>query len=595
MHYDRWADALAKFWLHDTNHEEMVLALEPALLVDVVASIGEAFATEGEAEADFIDAVRSYQASLGLNPWRTAEIINGKARFLLLIAAQVYAASQMDSDEERGHGPNAYYVQLEKLVGERAMSANFAADHGDSHRALWRAMRKWATNNGRTIELPSDEVGTHERNVGLPKSQALLRLADLAELPLFFRKCGYLPSQQIDLERIATKVRQYRDDPNVFPSRWARRVLEDSIRFTAACRQIRSELSNWDGSWEIADAGRRIPKNNARGKIWFGINHRKGSLLAKYGNDIDAAKILPVEQLAGLLASQSIGGYQLQLNNGLCVCRFEQDDMAFKQVASVQPGDRCLLAASNKVSGAFDLLRMLASCQLIAKSPQYYASDANDDDEANALDGIPEDCRVVVMEIADPLPYHDYVDLVWHRFLRSPRPQLAPLGGLRFGRIARWVAGAGPSIRIVGNRLPKSISINGVTTTVEGRIVTNWRLSEPGDHQVLATIDGIACECSISVSDATEPEQPVQVENAWAFKSGPPDWSKVDDDISWLFGLQLHRSSGEQVRSPNEDRRLAIAKLAGFPDNKHLTSLGNYNHPLTRWLVRGSASKANET
>jgi len=226
----------------------------------------------------------------------------------------------------------------------------------------------------------------------------------------------YLPSQQIDLERIATKVRQYRDDPNVFPSRWARRVLEDSIRFTAACRQIRSELSNWDGSWEIADAGRRIPKSNARGKIWFGINQRKACLLAKYGNDIDAAKIIPVEQLAGLLASQTIGGYQLQLNNGLCICRFEQDDKAFKQVASVQPGDRCLLAASNQVSGAFDLLRMLASCKSIAKSPQYYASDANDDDEANTLDGIPEDCRVVVMEIADPLPYHDYVDLVWHRF-----------------------------------------------------------------------------------------------------------------------------------------------------------------------------------
>ncbi len=239
MNFDKWTEALAAFWLSDDSSGPVVLALEPSNLIDVAECVGKTFYTAQDAAESFVAAIQMYQRTLGSRPWR-AELVGDRPRFLLLIAIQVYAASQMD-DEEGHHTRNAYYIQLSNLVGDRAMSANFAADHGDAHRALWRTMQRWLAENGRSINLPSDAAGTHERNVGLPKSQALFRIGDLADLPLFFRQCHYQPGVKYTLDRVTKDAARFRDDYQAFPSRWARAVLNDRLKFATACRQIHGE------------------------------------------------------------------------------------------------------------------------------------------------------------------------------------------------------------------------------------------------------------------------------------------------------------------------------------------------------------------
>ncbi len=146
MDYDDWSKALSKYWLGVSSDGEAVLALEPLILVDVAKQIGVEFECSDDAVSSFIAAVRKCQM-LG-RPWRVETATGKRApRFLILIAIQVFAASQMD-DAAGEYTSRAYYVQLGKLVGDRAMGANFAADHGEEHRALWQHLSRSLLGSG---------------------------------------------------------------------------------------------------------------------------------------------------------------------------------------------------------------------------------------------------------------------------------------------------------------------------------------------------------------------------------------------------------------------------------------------------------------
>lgn len=592
MHYDQWADALAAYWLADTDDESVVLALEPMVLVDVAAAVGESFGSVEEAAADFLAAVRLYQHSLGSRPWRTEAISDERARFLLLIAVQVYAASQMDDDESGHHTSRAYLIQLEHLVGERVMGANFSADHGEAHRSLWNQMRKWCQSHGRILHLPKDRKGAHDRNVGLPKSQALLRLADLAELPSFFRECRYQPGAKYSLERVVRDVELRCDDQQSFPSSWARRVLNDELKLPTACRQIYNELKRWDGQWKIGDAGRRARGSSSKAYWWFGINLRKRTLIARNGETFENSRVVATDDLGDLLARRVIDNdVRLKLSDGVCLCRHDADDHAFKQVSSVEPGDRCLLAASAETPGAIALIQNLLSCANVAKLTQLYLHDVERDSSAAPLDGIPPHCVIAILEIADPLPSHEWVDRVWHHFLKSPRAQLLPTGGLRFGREANWVCGAGPGIRIVGKQLPKSIAIDGHEVAVKQRIVTDWRLSEAGEHDVHASIDGKVCSCSVLVTEAAECEPINEPDHGWVFDGVVPSWKEIDGDDDWLHGMRFTRVTSGEVAFAGDDRLAAIRVLANLRVSEPHRADATYHHPLARWLVGRQAAE----
>ncbi len=589
MDYDDWSKALSKYWLGVSSDGEAVLALEPLILVDVAKQIGVEFECADDAVSSFIAAVRTYQ-SLG-RPWRVETATGKRApRFLILIAIQVFAASQMD-DAAGEYTSRAYYVQLGKLVGIRAMGPNFAADHGEEHRSLWRHLKDWLSKHNRTIHLPPDRKYTHDRNVGLPKSQALLRRADLAQLPIFFRSCGYRPGVDVSEDRVKRDVEVRRYNAECFPSNWARRVLEDENRFPTAVRQIFNELQKWDGEWELATPGSNTRDKFGRSKCWFGISAKRALLVAKLGRSIETSTNISVDDLQSLMSGKKdANGHRLNLVDGLYFGRFDADDCMYQQVSGFEPGDRGLIATDTRDPKSYNLFERLIGCENVVTISQYYAREDEFQGDVTSLTGIPEACLFVTFEVSDPLPYAFLVDPIWHRFLKSPRPRLVPAGGLRFGRKKNWVEGAGPAIRIVGSRLPSSITIDGQLIRVDQRIVSHQALSEPGEHTICATIDGVVCKpCRVIVSCPTEPASVMESERRWrlALREAPA-WVKTEDGENSLIGMHLHWTRSEiptlAKTSPIEERLAAIRALVRFPLASGSTSAKDFQHPLTRWL-----------
>lgn len=589
MDYDDWSKALSKYWLGVSSDGEAVLALEPLILVDVAKEIGVDFECADDAVSSFIAAVRKYQL-IG-RPWRVETATGKRApRFLILIAIQVFAASQMD-DAAGEYTSRAYYVQLGKLVGDRAMGANFAADHGEEHRALWQHLRAWLTKHDRTIHLPPDKKGTHDRNVGLPKSQALLRRADLALLPIFFRSCGYRPGADLSEDRVTNDVEIRRSNAECFPSNWARRVLEDEHRFQTAVRQIFNELQKWDGEWELATPGSNNRDKFGRNKCWFGISAKRALLVAKLGRSIETSTSISVDDLQSLMSGKKdSNGHRLNLIDGLFFGRFDADDCMYQQVSGFEPGDRGLIAADTRDPKSYNLLERLIECENVVTNSNYFAREDEFQGDVTPLTGIPEACLFVTFEVSDPLPYAFLVEPLWHRFLKSPRPRLVPVGGLRFGRKKNWVEGAGPAIRIVGARLPSSITIDGQLIKVDQRIVSHQTLSEPGEHTVCATIDGTSCKpCRVLVSRPTEPASVMESERRWRLALREvPAWVRIEEGDNSLIGMQLRWTRSEiptpAEASPIEERLAAIRALVHFPLASGSTSAKDFLHPLTRWL-----------
>ncbi len=572
---------------------EAVLALERSILMDVAKEIGVEFECADDAVKSFVLAVRDYQ-SRG-RPWRV-EAAKGKRppRFLILIAVQVFAASQMD-DADGEYTKQAYYIQLAKLVGDHAMGANFAADHGEEHRALWDYLIAWLAKHNRTIRLPSDAKGTKDRNVGLPKSQALLRRADLAQLPVFFRNCGYRPGANVSEDKLVNDVQIRKSDPTYFPSNWARRVLEDKNRFPTAVRQIFNELQKWDGEWELANAGSSIRENQSKTKFWFGISRKRSLLVSKGGRSLETSRSISVDDLQNLLSGKKdANGNRLNLIDGINLGRFDADDCMYQPVSGFEPGDRGLIATDTRNSTSDDLLDRLMECENVATNIQYYAKEEDFVGDFTPLTGIPEACLFATFDISDPLPHPYWVDPAWHRFLKTPRPKLVPVGGLRFGRKKNWVEGAGPSIRIAGASLPKTITIDGQIVRVDQRIIHHDLLSESGDHIVSATIDGIACSpCRVLVSRPSEPATVIQYENRWRFTAGrAPAWERSEEYDTCLLGAHYRRGKTEnhpnEAMSPTEERQAAIKALASFPIASAVKALEGIRHPLTKWLVERS-------
>jgi hypothetical protein len=234
--------------------------------------------------------------------------------------------------------------------------------------------------------------------------------------------------------------------------------------------------------------------------------------------------------------------------------------------------------------------KRLLACSDVVTNTQFYGHEDETDGETIPLRGLPENSIFASFEVVDPLPYRDWVNPIWHRFLKSPRPMLVPTGGLRFGRKKNWVEGVGPNIRIVGTRLPGSITIDDQEVKVVERVVTHNKLSDPGEHFVRAMIDRTACECRILVSRPLEPTVLVESERRWRFAAREiPSWVTIDEGENSLIGMHYriarNESTTQVVMSPIEERLAAIRALVKFPVTfGHDSALG-MQHPLAKWLA----------
>jgi hypothetical protein len=601
MDQNSWATAFDRFWGDLEPGSRALLMLEPLLLMHVAELAGLDFDTVEEAESNFLQTVRAYIRGKVRGPWDTEPYRPGTPpRFLLQIAVQVYAASKMADAPDGHHTSAAYYVQLEELVGESGAKERFNSnDQGEYHQTLWRGrLAEWAKHKGLVLELPADRDGAG-RHVQLPKSQAALRVGDLQRLPVFFGRSGFRtfdPENPEAMERqiktVARELERRKHDFACF-SNWAQRVLDDDLKFPMAVIQVEEALKSWDGRLWIRDAGRRADRQTKQDHcVWLTILKRRQRLKASSGSTSASARPLSIADLSSLLSGEIIGEDRFDIQGGLTLFRYEEEDGAFKQSGFVDAGDQGLLASGPRQSVDWN---RLFDADNVYHSPQLHTSEAGEHWEK--LEGVPDHCVLFQFRVVERLPSIDAIPEIWRPFLRLPSAGLSLSGGLRIGRTDHFVAGAGPRLKISGNFLPTFILVDGQRVDINSRIVRLDQFSQPGEHEIVACFDGkrISKHFKVSLPDNAVPRE--FPSDHWQLGGSRwPAW--VDDQldvrggkdsethrIPSVFGVLARGLDVAKDKSlhPDDERLIAIRLLAGMPipDASSIQLV----HPLVKQLL----------
>lgn len=593
MDHNGWAIALDQFWGNPDLGGRALFMLEPTLLMHVAEHGGEEFNSVDDAEADFLRAVNVYLRGKVAGPWYPEPYRRGTPpRFLLQAAVQVYAASRMADAVDGDYTDQAYYVQLERLVGD-AGSGERVNDQGKYHQDLWRVrLVEWAFDKGLKLELPPDKPGAG-RHVQLPKSQAALRVGDLERLPLFFSRCGFRPLNEDDpkamlaqVKNVRDRLRSFRSDYLCFSS-WAQRVLGDDRKFPIAAIQVEEALKTWDGRLHLRDAGlRKSLRSRPKHWVWISILSRRQTLRVVAGASA-AGKSIDTDSLSSLLQKCPVGEVKLDVRDGLAVFRYEEEEDAFKQSEFLEAGDRALFIAGPKAG--YSLSRILDE-KTMYRDAAVYAAERNDD--FDHLDGIPSGCCVAELQVVDPLPRSEDICAHWLQFLRTPRSGLLLRGGLRMDRTERWIAGAGPYLKISGGHLPTYIKVDGQRFNISDRIVRLNRFSTSGNHEIRAAFDGQLFVKQFSVGLPKSLIAQDFPSRCWQFADGkwPIYGETASEESNLAHAPRLSGVRGDGLAAGHtshpecNDRMLSIRLLAGLP-MKELAALQS-RHPLVRHLLK---------
>lgn len=597
MDQNSWANALDQFWGDPEWGGRALFMLEPTLLMQVAELGGKEFDSVDDAEADFLQAVNVYLRGKAAGPWHPERYRPGTPpRFLLQVAVQVYAASKMADAADGDYTDQAYYVQLERLVGDAGAGERFNnSDQGHYHQVLWRKrLNEWAQSKELKLELPPDKSGPG-RHVQLPKSQAALRVGDLERLPLFFSRCGFRPVDEDDpkamlaqVETVRERLRGFRNDYLCFTS-WAQRVLGDDRKFQIAAIQVETALKTWDGRLHLRDAGLRKTKRSRRDHwVWVSILSRRQTLRVVAGASTTTGRTIDTESLGKLLENSPVGEAHLDIRDGLSVFRYEEEVNAFKQSEFLEAGDRALFIAG---PNALDSLNRILAEETIYRDAAVYTADSSDD--FDHLDGIPNGCCVTELHVVDRLPQLDDIREHWLQFLKTPRSGLWLGGGLRMGGKERWIAGAGPYLKISGGHLPTYIKVDGQRVNISERIVQLDHFSTPGKHEIRAAFDGQLFVKQFSVGLPKSSIAQGFPSRCWQFVNDQwpvfeaTDFEGSDVDRAPRFsGVRGHSLAAQQASPHPEcnDRLVSIRLLAGL-QVEELSALRS-QHPLVRHLIK---------
>lgn len=376
-------------------------------------------------------------------------------------------------------------------------------------------------------------------------------------------------------------------------STWAQRVLDDALKFPLAVVQVEEALKSWDGRLWIRDAGRRADQQTHQDHfVWISILKRHQRLKASTGTASASAQTLSIADLSSLLSGETVAENRFDIQGGLTLFRYEEEDGAFKQSCFVDAGDQGVLASGQRQSVEWN---QLFDADNVYHSPQLYASERGEHWEM--LKGLPDNCFLFRFRVAERLPSVDAIPEVWRPFLRLPTASLSLVGGLRIGRTDQFVVGAGPGLKISGNSPPTFILVDGQRVDIKNRIVRLDRFSEPGEHQIVACFDGKRISKKFRVSlpeNATRRDFPNTFRkletNRW------PVWGNDGSENAGAILMEAHQTPSifgvlargldvleDKSIHPDDERHIAIRLLAGMPI-PDLSSI-EVAHPLLKQLL----------
>lgn len=487
--YASWNEATGRFFLTpDHAGRRVVLTADPETLLDIARDAGltSGAATSEQAVASLTTAV---QQEVLANGWTLGQLEKDRyPHCLAMLAVFVLAAFRMETREEKTG--NAYWYRLRELLDpteeHRSRGALPLGLTEPRFEELWRGLREWANRIQQKtwgfVELPPDRPGPF-RLVRIPKSQALLRIADLRGLPRFFQHAGLRPGAPP--EELKRKVER---SLRFFTSH-ARRVLEDEHRAPLALGQIAEALSAWDGN---AD-DRPPPRRRERLQHWLRLHHEleriEGGRLEGEGRTVrvDLTEILEPR--------------------GVLLAVWDDFEELFREKHKARPGDRVLL-----LSPASEGVTVYETARLITESGHLQAWG---EPGFPSLEGLPAGWIAMDgMLVTHPLDG----DLgPWNALLHRQASVLRLEGGLRLSRNVR-MAGAGPNL-VLTDADRKEICIDGRPyPVVDGRITPADAevLDEPGRHEVQVGDTVVEVRVDVPRLAAHEPNP------AWT--ADPPGW-----------------------------------------------------------------------
>lgn len=272
--YGVWNNAIADHVYSETQGDRPVyLQLDEDILASVASEIGCAGNPADELKAAvrptlvLTDPGHLFDGHVqALRAWR----LEGKEHSrpppppcIALLAVFVSAAENMHASGR--FGQNNYYDRLlEKLRLPASVRSVVAGQFRTHSLDFWSALDEWLKAcGGRRGRSTARQVGGH-KYVGVPISQALVRLNDRRRLKQFFQEYGYSPGDAPKRSRLERQLHNWIRQTGLGPSK-ALREIWDAGQHEAIIDIVLGELSSWDGSGyrEEAHAG-QIPKKAIR-------------------------------------------------------------------------------------------------------------------------------------------------------------------------------------------------------------------------------------------------------------------------------------------------------------------------------------------
>jgi len=515
--YDAWNIAIGQHF-YGPKHagQNVFLIVDQDTLWQISKDYGAPlqFTSSAEAVDDFVAAVRREICQRG--GWTLGALQSDKhPLFLGFLALQILSVFKMHGDEK--WTAHAYWGRLRELLDDTTASYMPLGLNPAQHQVLWRqGLERWANNIQRerwgTVRLPlPEQLGSERDHVGLPKSQALLTLADLHRLPDFYHEADFRPGEDLEVEIIQQRIEKLLlDKPSLF-RRHAQRVLRDERR-NLACIQIRDHLRQWGGDNTLGKA-----------RLWLQVRDYDPPKL-------DGGLIIGDTPIPGVRLGNVLGcsGYRYAphrifrpLRERYYVTVQDVFRETWDERRYAKPGEEVLLL----VWSGDMRLRFEQVCHDVAEHEevkQYYAEGDAHPPDSITLRGLPRGWCALRFRVHADLP----VTLPhWCKeWLHYAHLQL--IGGLRVGR-QTWMAGAGPTVLV---RAPDvtTVCIDGRFYEVTNRRVTPYQapcLNEPGLH--IAQVEGgsllkITIEEHSELPEIQEPSGWVSQEQEWP----SPEWAK---------------------------------------------------------------------
>lgn len=581
--YDVWNDAIGHcFFSSAMANRNVYLVVDEARLDEIArasTSLREQIGSERPSEHFYL-SVRERVRRQG---WSFRTGTQGRFPSCLgLLAVQVLAVYRMqDRDTVTDQ---AYWFRLNELLGEGRRGLPKDLTHS-LHQELWRdGLEDWAnqSNQGRwgKVVIPRDERVGH-RHIRLPKSQALLTLADLHRLNAaggFWERSGLMLQPDPPERSIRTWVDHLKTDPACFKTH-AARVLADPDRAQAAYEQIVREWPNrvrMPAAEEARARTPRPPRLTTQGALILALDMpRRNRAGHCYAHIVaDGQEDRPVA-LGEVLAHKhlSTGGLTYQHAAGRpLLAAFDAFREQWRAAPRLEPG--CEFVAIVPFRHLTAWLEDLKN-RVDEPSVLHAVSDAPSRPQETLCE-LPRGWALIkgTLKLFQPRPYPSWLE----------DEDVRLVGGLRTAH-RRWLAGAGPAVCFA--RTPSAIIVDGERFRVSASEVTSDDLSALGTlGKHLVTVPGTNSSVEFDVEAGADRVESIAC--GWISKI-PGSWPGISPTVPADCSPNVHivgpvvwaavrpaaqpaaeetRVGGEPPQVPHPARRWLVAALRrrGFSD-----------------------------